>query len=129
MDSAGDSLDALPVDSNEPLAHTDLGVAQKLFKKSRPEARPEAKYEPRPDVKLPVALEIVSSAPGGTSSMTQTLMQNVKLTLLATALFLLLSHPKVDEFVRRLGPDTFTAYAIKGTIFAIIFFVLKHRFV
>jgi hypothetical protein len=61
--------------------------------------------------------------------MTHRLLQNAKLTLLATALFLLLSHPKIDELIQRFKFDTFTSYAVKGTIFALLFFILKHRFV
>jgi hypothetical protein len=126
MESSGESLDGLPTDANEPLAHMDLGFAQKVFKKGRRDRIDRPLDTPQPSV----SLEIVGgAAPDGTSSMTHRLLQNAKLTLLATALFLLLSHPKIDEIIRRFKFDTFTSYAVKGTIFALLFFILKHRFV
>jgi hypothetical protein len=125
MESSGESLDGLPTDANEPLAHMDLGFAQKVFKKGRRD-RIDRPLEPV----QPISLEIVGgAAPDGTSSMTHRLLQNAKLTLLATALFLLLSHPKIDELIQRFKFDTFTSYAVKGTVFALLFFILKHRFV
>jgi len=134
---SGESLDQLPTDSNEPLAHMDLGLAQKVFKKTRkPQQYPNQPPQPNGIQPLdqypqmpPVSLEIVQGhAPDGTTHAAAGLMHNLKLTLIATALFLILSHPKVDELIKRFRFDTFTAYAVKGTLFAILFFLLKHKF-
>lgn len=136
MDFSGDALDQLPTDSNEPLAHMDLGLAQKVFKKSRRSAQPAQGVQPLQPIPLPnasfappVSLEIVQQQHAdGTTYAAAGLMHNVKLTVIATALFLLLSHPKVDELIRKFKFDAFTSYAVKGTLFAILFFLLKAKF-
>lgn len=134
----GESLEQLPTDSNEPLAHMDLGLAQKMFKKSKkqpmplPPSQPQTKpstYASSFPAVPPVSLEVVQGMHDGQSSATVGLVHNLKITLIATVLFLILSHPKVDELIQRFRFDTFTAYAVKGTLFAIIFFVLKYKFV
>jgi hypothetical protein len=144
MDFSGDALDQLPTDSNEPLAHMDLGLAQKVFKKSRrtpapaapagpagiqPIANSLASHSSQHSFAPPVSLEIVQQQHAdGTTYAAAGLMHNVKLTVIATALFLLLSHPKVDELIRKFKLDAFTSYAVKGTLFAILFFLLKAKF-
>jgi hypothetical protein len=100
----GDEIDSLPTDSNEPLAHMELSSLQKMFKK-----KGKATLE---------MAEISTSHP---------IMVELKTTLIATVLFLLLSHPKFDGLLHSLSLDTFTVYGIKALIFASLFFIVKYK--
>ena len=104
----GDEISSLPTDTNEPVAHMEMNMFQKMFKKTLKEKTDED------DEEEPVA--------------SYSLMGELKTTLIATILFLFLSHPKFDELLHYWKLDTFTVYSIKALIFASLFFIVKYKF-
>lgn len=111
---SGDDLFNLPTDSNEPLAHMDVGQLQKILKK------PNSKKQSVPTVE-------VNSTAIRSHLVRSNLMRDLKTVLLATVLYLLLSHPKLNSLLSAFSKDVIILYTVKGTIFAILLFVLIHR--
>jgi hypothetical protein len=100
----GDEIESLPTDANEPIAHMEITNLQKMFKIKGPIKHIEN--------------EVSSSHP---------IIIELKTTMIATLLFLLLSHPKFDGMLRSTSLDTFTIYGIKAVVFASLFFIIKYK--
>lgn len=111
---SGDDLFNLPTDSNEPLAHMDVGQLQKILKK------PNSKKQAAPTVE-------VNSSAIRSHLVRSNLVRDLKTVLLSTVLYLILSHPKFDSLLSSFSKDIIILYTVKGTIFAILLFVLIHR--
>ena len=102
----GDEIESLPTDANEPIAHMEITNLQKMFKLKTPIKHTDNEEE------------VSSSHP---------IIVELKTTMIATVLFLLLSHPKFDGLLRSMSLDTFTIYGIKAVVFASLFFIIKYK--
>lgn len=104
----GDDLEHLPTDSNEPLAHMDVGTIQKMLKKAPKK-------------------QVVQTVDVNASHIRSHLVRDMKTVLLATLLYLVLGHPKLDAILSSFTKDVIILYTIKGTMFAVLLFVLIHK--
>lgn len=110
-----DDLMNLPTDSNEPLAHMDVGQLQKILKKPN-----SSKKQSSPTVE-------VNSSAIRSHLVRSNLVRDLKTVLLAMVLYLVLSHPKIDSMLAAISKDIVILYTVKGAIFSVLLFVLIHR--
>jgi|LauGreDrversion4_2_1035121.scaffolds.fasta_scaffold41413_2 hypothetical protein len=100
-----DDIESLPMDEHEQFVASEFSNLQKVLKKKAVPATTHSE-EPQP---------------------VSTLMRDLKIVVLATILFLIIGHPKLDQLLSKFKLDTLTLYTIKASSFAFILFLLINR--
>ena len=107
MDS--DDIDSLPMDEHEQFVASEFSNLQKVLKKK------------------PVVQQTVQTTPSEPPPSPSNLIRDLKIVLIATVLFLVVGHPKLDQLLVKFKLDPLTLYTIKASSFAFILFLLINR--
>lgn len=104
---SSDDIESLPIDENEKFVSAEFSALQRVVKKKSGDS---------------LATTSITDPP------TQSrLLRDLKIVLIATALFLIVGHPKLSQMLEKFRFDTLTLYTIKASIFAILLFILINR--
>jgi len=142
----GEPFRSLPTDEKQPVSQSDLDFLKEMFpSKKRKERKPEP--TPLPESESESDSESDSSSDSGSDSSEsesrvyqsaplkhsnyskdKDLLSEIKSTFIASLLFVLLNSQAVDTSIRGIGMDGFRLICIKLFLFAIIFFVLRYKF-
>ncbi len=102
-----DDIESLAMDEHEPFVASEFSNLQKVLKKK--------------------PAQVSQTTPSDEPQPVSTLMRDLKIVLVATILFLIVGHPKLDQLLSKFKLDTLTLYTIKASSFAFILFLLINR--
>ena len=131
----GEEFRPLPTDSKQELSMSDMQLLKDMFpsaSKSKKKVEAEA-YKSDSDSDSQATDSDSDSddedEPVKRVAPTQkNLMDELKLTFIASLIFVLLSNSIVDNAIKSMGMDGFKLVFIKLFMFAVIFFVVRYNF-
>ena len=131
----GESVHNLPIDENQDISPSDIALLKEMMKSSKKTPVKIKDITHKNDSDSDSENDSDDDADSDTSEIDviqkdhgKSVWAEIKSTFIASILFVLLNTTMVDNAIKNIGMDGFKLMCIKLFLFAIIFFILRYKF-
>ena len=124
----GDLIYSLPVDPKQDIGSVDMSFINSLVKSTPSKQKAPPKMHEQSDSDSDSGSDSDSEEPVESHKNDVSMWTEIKATFLASLIYVILSMETVDSLIRKTGLDGLNLMLLKVFVFAIIYFVLRYKF-